>query len=116
MNLYHCFIGLKEGAKALAFAAALDNWMEFLKSQGAILNWRLLRRKLNLAADTHRDFLLEIEVTDLAMLDEAFRLVSRRSDTVDRLYSQVTPMIEQVEYGLYRPFPDPERVERAALL
>jgi hypothetical protein len=116
MNLYHCFIDLKDGQKALAFAHALGNWMEYHKAQGTILGWRLLRRKLNLAADSCRDFLLEIEVRDLAQLDEAFRLVSRRSDEVDRLYGQITPMIARVEYGLYRPFPDPERAERVALL
>lgn len=116
MNLYHCFIDLKDGAKALAFAAAVDNWMAFLKEQGGIEGWRLLRRKLNLAATGHRDFLLEIELRDLAQLDEAFGLVSRRSAEGDRLYSLISPMIAQVDYGLYRPYPDPERVERAALL
>lgn len=116
MNLYHCFIDLKQDAKALAFAAALENWMEFHKAKGTIQTWRLLRLKLNLASDCHRDFLLEIEVRDLGQLDEAFRLVSSRSDQVDALYSQITPMIDRVEYGLYRPFPDPERAERVALL
>jgi hypothetical protein len=116
MNLYHCFIDLKDGAKALAFAAAVDNWMAFLKSEGGIEGWRLMRRKLNLAANSHRDFLLEIELRDLAQLDAAFSLVSRRSAEADRLYSLISPMIETVDYGLYRPYPDPERVERAALL
>lgn len=116
MNLYHCFIDLKDGARALAFAGAVENWMAYLQGQGAILNWRLLRRKLNLAADTHKDFLLEIEVRDLAMLDAAFALVSQPSPDVERLHSQISPMIQSVEYGLYRPFPDPGKVERAALL
>lgn len=116
MNLYHCFIDLKDGAKALAFAGAVENWMAYLQSHGKISNWRLLRRKLNLAAGTHKDFLLEIEVRDLAMLDEAFALVSQPSADVERLHGQISPMIQSVEYGLYRPYPDPGRVERAALL
>lgn len=116
MNLYHCFIDLKDGAKALAFAAAVDNWMAFLKAEGGIEGWRLLRRKLNLAANSHRDFLLEIELRDLAQLDAAFSLVSRRSAEAEKLYGLISPMIETVDYGLYRPYPDPERVERAALL
>ena len=116
MNLYHCFIDLKDGAKALAFAAAIDHWMAFLHAEGVIDGWRLLRRKLNLAANSHRDFLLEIELRDLAQLDAAFALVSRRSGEADRLYARISPMIQTVDYGLYRPYPDPEHVERAALL
>ncbi|WP_118138639.1 DUF6614 family protein [Oceanicella sp. SM1341] len=116
MNLYHCFIDLKDDAKALSFALALDNWMGHLKAQGTILSWRLLRRKLNLAADGCRDFLLEIEVEDLSQLDRAYRLAASQSDDVARLYGQVNQMISRAEFGLYRPFPDPERAERVALL
>jgi hypothetical protein len=116
MNLYHCAIDLKEGASALAFAHALEKWMGHLVENGGARSWRLLRRKLNLAADSCRDFLLEIEVDDLAQLDRAFHIVGGRDAAVDRLYSQITPMIARVEYGLYRPFPDPHRSERVALL
>ncbi len=116
MNLYHCFIDLRQDAKALSFAHAVETWMEFHKARGTIRAWRLLRRKLNLAADNCRDFLLEIEVDDLAQLDRAFRLVGTQSDEVDKLYRQITPMIAKADFGLYRPFPDPERAERMALL
>jgi len=116
MNLYHCMIDLKEGASALQFAHVLDQWMSFHKQAGTIKDWRLLRRKLNLAADNCRDFLLEIEVEDLAQLDKAFRLVGAKSDSVEKLHQSLTPMIAKVDYGLYRPFPDPERSERMALL
>lgn len=116
MNLYHCFIDLADDAKALAFAHALEQWMDHLQAEGVILSWRLLRRKLNLAADSCRDFLLEIEVEDMAQLDRAFRLASSRSDEVGQLHGQVTRMVGRAEFGLYRPFPDPERAERVALL
>jgi hypothetical protein len=116
MNLYHCAIDLREGVSALAFARAIENWMVYLVENGGVRSWRLLRRKLNLAADSCRDFLLEIEVDDLAQLDHAFNIVGGRSEAVDRLYGQITPMIARVEYGLYRPFPDPHRSERVALL
>jgi alkanesulfonate monooxygenase SsuD/methylene tetrahydromethanopterin reductase-like flavin-dependent oxidoreductase (luciferase family) len=116
MNLYHCFIDLKDDAKALSFAHSLDQWMSYLQAEGTIRSWRLLRRKLNLASNAHRDFLLEIEVDDLAQLDKAFRLVSSQNDAVEKLHRQITPMIRVSEFGLYRPFPDPERAERVALL
>ncbi|MFK7944884.1 MAG: DUF6614 family protein [Paracoccaceae bacterium] len=116
MNLYHVMIDLKDDAKALVFAKLLDDWMGYLQGQGKIGEWRLLRRKLGLASDSHTDFLLEIEVDGLAQLDEAFRHASAHSDDVDRLYYPVHNLIGRVEVGIYRPFPDDARAERVALL
>lgn len=115
MNLYHVMIDLKDDAKALAFAGAMEAWMTHLQDAGVVRGWRLLRRKLNLAADPCRDFLLEVEVDDLAQLDRAFRMVGSMSDEVERLYRMVHQMIAVTDAGLYRPFPDPERAERMAL-
>ncbi|MCV2890080.1 DUF6614 family protein [Ruegeria aquimaris] len=116
MNLYHCAIDLKHEAKALAFAAAVDHWMGYLRARGVIRSWRLLRRKLNLAADSCRDFLLEIEFDDMTQLDRAFRVLGEHDEEVERLYGAVSALIARSEFGLYRPFPDPERAERMALL
>jgi len=116
MNVYLCQIDLKKDAQALLFAQALDNWMNHLQEAGVVGTWVLLRRNLNLAADCYRDFLLQIEVADLAQLDQAFRWVGQQGDTADSLYSRMHDMIEQVEFGLFRPFPDPERAERLALI
>lgn len=116
MNLYCCRIDLKDDAKALSFAKAIDDWMSFLQAEGTILSWRLLRRKLNLAGDAYRDFLLEIEVEDLAQLDQAFRLTGRHDETVETLHQTVHAQIAAADFGLYRPFPDPERAERMALI
>ena len=109
-------IDLKDDAKALAFAAALDDWLVFLAAQGLVSNWRLMRRKLNLSSDAHRDFLLEIEVDGLEELDRLFRFVSSDASGVEELHGRVHQMIGRVEFGLYRPYPDATRVERAAIL
>ncbi|WP_137700430.1 DUF6614 family protein [Marimonas lutisalis] len=116
MNLYTCSIDLKDDAKALAFAHAVSEWMGFLQSKGVIGGWRLLRRKLNLASDSHRDFILHVEVANLAQLDDAFRLSGSHDEHVATLYRAVNTLIAEEEFGLYRPFPDPERAERMALL
>ncbi|MDX5381563.1 MAG: hypothetical protein LPJ92_01080 [Rhodobacterales bacterium] len=116
MNLYSCSIDLKDDAKALAFANAVDQWMTYLKCEGVIEDWRLLRRKLNLASDSHRDFLLEVEVRDLAQLDQAFRMLGRHDDHVASLYRAVNTLVADARFALYRPFPDPERSERMALI
>lgn len=116
MNLYHCQIDIHHEAKALAFAAAVEQWMEYLKARKAILSWRLLRRKLNLASDSCRDFLLEIEFENMTQLDQAFRILGEHDEEVERLYANVSVLISRSDLGLYRPFPDPERAERMALI
>lgn len=116
MNVYCCMITLKDDAKALLFAKALDDWMGHLKAEGAIGDWRLLRRKLNLAADCYRDFMLEIEVDGLAQLDAAFRLTGERDDNVAQMHRAVHDLIASADFALYRPYPDMERAERMALL
>jgi enoyl-[acyl-carrier-protein] reductase (NADH) len=116
MNLYHVMIDLKDDAKALSFAHALERWLSYLQQAGKIGPWRLMRRKLNLAADSSRDFLLEIEVDRLSQLDEAFQHVSQHSDEVEQLYYPVHQMIQNADYALFRPFPDENRAERVAIL
>lgn len=117
MNVYHCMIDLKADAKALAFAQAMELWMEHLKSRTAIKSWRLMRRKLNLASDHYRDFMLVVEFEDMAQLDKAFRVVgSERDEHVAKLHAQVQHMIAEKSVALYRTFPDPERVERLGLI
>ena len=115
MNLYLAQINLHDDAKALAFAHAVDQWMSFLKDRQVIANWRMLRRKLNLASDNCADFLIEIEVENLAQLDAAFRVIGTHDDEAERLYHSVHQMIRTAQFGLYRPFPDSERAERMAI-
>lgn len=116
MNLYHVMFDLKDDAKATSFAHALDQWMALLSERGVIRGWRLLRRKLSLSSGQHRDFMLEVEVSDMAELDRAFRLIAAHDDEVEKRYAPVHAMVAESEAGLYRPFPDPERAERVAFL
>ncbi len=116
MTQYFCMIDLKSDARALGFAAALEAWMEHLRSAERIETWRLLRRKLNLATDEWGDFLLEITVRDLAQLDRAFRFLGQGSDEATARHDQLRQHIARVRPALYRPYPDPERVERLALI
>lgn len=116
MNLYTCSIDLQNDAKALAFAKAVDDWMSHLKSLGVIEDWKLHRRKLNLASDAHRDFLLHIALKDLTQLDRAFRTSGSTDEHIETLYRAVNTLISKADFGLYRPFPDPERAERMALI
>lgn len=117
MNLYHCMIELKSGAKALAFAAATDDWLGTLERRGLIENWRLLRRKFGLASGRHSDFVLEIEVAGMQQLENSFlELGQSVSDEDEQHYTRMHDMIASVDIGLYRPYPDDSQRERIALI
>ncbi len=116
MNLYCVQIDLLDHQKALSFAHAVDQWLGYLRDKGTISDWRMCRRKLNLASDCYKDFLIEIEVDDLAQLDRAFRLIGSDDEVAEKLHNTVHQMIGEATYGLYRPFPDSERAERMAIL
>lgn len=116
MNLYHCMIELRDGAKALAFASACEAWMGHLQARGHVRGWRLMRRKFGLASGAHPDFLLEIEVEGMAALEAAFAALSTAGDEEERLYDRVHQMIARAEVGLYRPYPDPAQRERIAFI
>jgi hypothetical protein len=116
MNLYHCMIEIKDGAHALAFAAATSAWMDYLKARNLIANWRLLRRKFRLASGAHSDFILEVEISGLAELDALFSAVSAIDEAGLQAYEKMHFMIASVDVGLYRPFPDPAQRERIALV
>jgi len=116
MSVYHCMIELRSEAKALGFAAACGAWMAHLEHHQMIGAWRLLRRQFGLASGAHSDFLLEIEIDDMAQLDIAFRALRKQDDAAERLYDQMHQMIGQAQIGLYRPYPDPEYRERIALV
>ncbi|MEH7830469.1 DUF6614 family protein [Gemmobacter denitrificans] len=116
MNLYHCLIELKSESRALAFAAAVDNWMTYLQTQGLVSGWRLLRRKFGLSSGAHTDFLLEIELPDMAALDQAFSVLAQADEQAARRYDQMHQMIAAVSVGLYRPYPDSAQRERIALI
>lgn len=116
MTSYLCMIDLKSDARALAFAAALEGWLTLLRDEGRVEDWRLMRRKLNLAGDDFSDFLLEVKVRDLAQLDAAFRYLGRADEDARVRYDRMNQHIARVRYALFRDFPDPERVERLTLI
>ncbi len=109
MDVYHGFFDLEAGQSDVMFADDLSAFLDFLKSEGRIEGWRLMRRKLGLGPSEMGEFHLMIEVTDLAQLDSAFASVSERAGDIERKHAQVNQQIRRVTFALYRDFPDPHR-------
>lgn len=116
MNVYHCMIELRPECRPLAFASAVSNWMSYLADRKLVGNWRLLRRKLGLAAARHTDFILEIEIEGLSSLDAAFTAIAASDDAAEQLYDRMHQMVAKSDIGLYRPYPDDAQRETIALI
>lgn len=116
MNLYHCMVELKDSQDALGFAEAAEEWFNFLISKNLVHSYRLLRRKFGLASSDHTDFIIEMEVEDMAKLESTFSKLSTIEDNEEKMYRKMHDMIAVSKIGFYRVYPDPIKRERIALV
>ena len=116
MNVYHCMIELKDPENALSFASAAEDWFNYLTSKHLIGSYRLLRRKFGLASSDHTDFIVEMEVEDMAKLESTFSKLSTIEDHEEKMYRKMHDMIATSKIGFYRIYPDPIKRERIALV
>lgn len=107
MDVYEIQVDLRPGVRDTELVAALDVYLGALQADGRIESWRLLRRKLGLGAGG--EFKVLIETRDLAQLDDAFHLVSSRSEPVESAHHGVNSLVVDFQAALYRDFPDPHR-------
>ena len=110
MDLYHVWCNLKEGVRDTEFADRVDAYLGHLKDDGAIVGYRLTRRKLGLGPPGLPQFNIIIEVEGLAQLDKAFEQVASRTDPIEGLHHAVNSLVTDASFALYRDFPDAVRV------
>jgi hypothetical protein len=110
MNTYHMWFNLKDSRKDLEFADAVAEYMGHLQSQGKCVSWRLTRRKFGFGPEGLGEFHCEVNFTDLAQFDEAFKHVASRAGEVERLHHPVYSAVTDFKSALFRDFPDPQRV------
>ncbi|MDD9910929.1 MAG: hypothetical protein OXR62_14720 [Ahrensia sp.] len=110
MDIYHGFFTLNPDVSDVEFADDFARFMEFLRREGKIESWRLMRRKLGLGPREFGEFHIMIEVENLAQLDAAFAMASRRAGDMERHHFDVNSKIADVKFALYRDFPDPNRL------
>lgn len=109
MDVYHIWCDLRPGTSDVEFSDAVHAYLGRLREEGRIAGHRLTRRKLGLGPRALGEFHIEIDVEDLAQLDRAFGLVSRREGPIESLHHAVNRHAARVEFALYRDFPDPGR-------
>jgi hypothetical protein len=109
MNYYHIWANLKNTSRDLEFAQDAAAYLGHLQEQGLIEGFRITRRKLGFGPDTLGDFHLVLEVRDLAQLEAAFQQVGTRTGEVEALHRAVYSAVKDLQFALYRDFPDPFR-------
>jgi hypothetical protein len=106
MDIYNAWFDLKAGVSDLEFADRLKTYMESLKNDGLMQDWRLMRRKLGLSAAPVGEFHLMMEFSGLAQLDQAFNRVGSRREPTEGVHFGVNSLVQNVQFALYRDFPD----------
>jgi hypothetical protein len=81
-----------------------QTYMDALKNDGLMQGWRLMRRKLGLSAVG--EFHLMMEFSDLAQFDSAFSRVGSRREPIEGVHFGGNSLVANVQFGLYRDFPD----------
>lgn len=110
MTIYNIWFNLREGILDIDFVDHLYAFLDGLKHANTIRGYRLMRRKLGLAPLHLAEFHLMIEVEDLAQLDAAFNRIAARTDPVESNHWNVNRWATDLQFALYRDFPDPVRV------
>ncbi|MAI90926.1 DUF6614 family protein [Ponticaulis sp.] len=106
MDIYHIWCDLKPGISDQTFSEKLSAFMDGLKSEGRLENWRLMRCKLGLAPDNMPEFHIMIETRDLAQLDSAFRALAPKTGEDHVRHFQANGLVQNVKFALYRDWPD----------
>jgi hypothetical protein len=109
MDIYNAWFDLKPGVSDMEFSDRLAAYMDHLKNDGLMQGWRLMRRKLGLSAAPVGEFHLMMEFTGMAQLDQAFSRVGSRREPVETVHFGVNSLVQNVQFALYRDFPDSVR-------
>jgi hypothetical protein len=109
MDIYHIWCDLKPGVRDVTFSEQVTIYMEHLKNEGLIENWRLTRRKLGLGPSGIGEFHLMIGLKGLQQLDAPFEHVAGRREPVEGFHFGVNSIVTNAVFALYRDFPDPMR-------
>lgn len=109
MDIYQIWCDLEDSSADLEFAAGLRAFLGTLERDGKINGFRLTRRKLGFGPPGLGEWSIAIEVDGLARLDAAFGQVATRSGPIEDLHRRIYSVARNVQFGLYRDFPDDVR-------
>lgn len=109
MNAYIVWVNLAEGATDLELTAAVRDYLNWLKNEGLLIQWRLQRRKLGFGPSELGEFQVTMEFESLSQMELCHERVAVRSGELEELHRAVYSRVKDYRSGLYRDFPDSVR-------
>ena len=109
MDIYHIWCNLKPDIADLDFISSATQYLDHLKQNEDLVEYRITRRKLGLGPVHLGEFHLMLEFENLNQLDDAFNRVASRADPVESFHHAVNSKVSDVTFALYRDFPDKSR-------
>lgn len=110
MQHYHIWCNLRPGTSDLAFSNDVAAFLDHMKVTGTIAAWRLERRTLGLCSAALGEWHVDIQTEDLGQLQKAFDAITQRSGDEEKLHASVWSKTVDLQFALYRDFPDANRV------
>ncbi len=106
MNYYEIWFDLAPGEQDMVVVKAVQNWLDYLKSEGTLVSYQIKRRKFGFSPEWGREFHVSIAFNNLAQLDDAFNVAATRKEPIESLHKEVYSRITRYAAALYRDFPD----------
>jgi len=109
MDYYEIWFNLAPGANDLELVRAVRAYLDYLRSQGRLEDYKITRRKFGFGPSWMPEWHVSIAFRDLAQLDSAFDVAATRSGEVEKLHHEVYSRVKDFQSALFRDFPDPVR-------
>lgn len=110
MDHYEIWVNLAPGESDLEFVEAVRRFLDRFVENGEVEGYAIRRRKFGFGPEGLGEFNVSIRCRDLAQLDQAFHHAATRAPEIESLHREVFRRVCDFRSGLYRDFPDPERV------
>ena len=111
MQIYHIWFDISRNITDLEFTKALKVFLEKLRAEDLIRDYRITRRTLGLGLPELGEFHVTLESDDMAQLDRAFERMTAREGEMEEAHVNVNRHVENIRFALYRDFPDENRAE-----
>lgn len=113
MDYYEIWCNLKDSSRDLQFCEHVEAFLNALKGEGLLADFKIRRRKFGFGPAELGEFNISIATTNLHQLEDAFQRVAAWTPDIQRLHALVYSAVTNVKFGLWRDFPDPVRLDSA---
>ena len=109
MQIYHIWLDIAPDVTDLEFTSVLNDFLEKLRTDDLIRNFRITRRTLGLGLPELGEFHITVESDDMAQLDRAFTRMTKREGELEDAHVNMNKHARNLRFALYRDFPDKNR-------